>query len=312
MAYNRKQMLTAKLETVSGVSADPTGAEVIQALDLDLTPLAVKELEREIVDGQFGNPLASVMAERTNAVSFGVYAAGSGVAGTSPALGLFLRAAGMNMATVAATSNTFSFITGGSETLTFAHHWDGNKHLGIGGKTKSWELKMTSSELPKFTFEVPAIYVPVTDAAMPTGIYSNQAPVVACNSSNTTNISLFGYSACLIDLSLKCDNEHSFVDNMGCAPHFDITNQVITGELKIERPNTLAIKDFYAIAEASTVGAFSLTHGTTAGNRFALSFPKVQLGAPKKDDAAGIAALSIPFMVRRTLGAYDPGTIAFT
>jgi hypothetical protein len=99
---------------------------------------------------------------------------------------------------------------------------------------------------------------------------------------------------------------------MGCAPNFQIVDRVITGSLKLQRPDLLSSKDFYAIAVASTNGALNFTHGTVAGNRIVVNLSKVQLGAPAPDDDAGIAALNIPFTVRRTEGLSDSGTLAFT
>jgi hypothetical protein len=99
---------------------------------------------------------------------------------------------------------------------------------------------------------------------------------------------------------------------MGCAPNFQIVDRVITGSLKLQRPDLLSSKDFYAIAVASTNGALNFTHGTVPGNRMVVGLPKIQLGAPAPDDDAGIAALTIPFTVRRTEGLSDSGTLAFT
>jgi len=311
-AYTKRQWLMAKLETTYGTSSSPTGTEAIRVRDPKLTVLDAKAIARPSLDGQFGEALPDIMAELKMGVGFGVEAVGSGAAGTTPSYGIFLQAAGMSVATVAATSNTYSFASSAADSVSLYHDWDGNKHAGVGGRTKSWELKMTAGEVPLFTFDVPAIYVPPVDATSPTPTYSNMAAPVACNSTNTPTFSIFGYSACIIDFSLKCDNTHQFYDFMGCSPKFDILDRAITGSIKIQRPKGLSEKDFYAAAVASTSGAISLTHNTVAGNRLAVSLPKVQLGAPSQDDASGLAALTLPFTVRRTPGSSDAGTIAFT
>lgn len=280
--------------------------------DPKLTTLDTKAISRPSLDGQFGEALFDIMSELKMGVAFDVEAVGSGVAGTAPAYGIFLQAAGMNLATVAATSNTYSFATTAADSLSLYHDWDGNKHAGVGGRTKSWELKMTAGEVPLFSFDVPAIYVPPVDATSPTATYSNMASPIACNSVNTPAFLIFGYSACVVDFSLKCDNDQQLFDFMGCSAKFDIMDRTITGSLKIQRPKGLSEKDFYAAAVASTSGAISFTHGTAAGNRIAVSLPKIQLGAPSQDDASGLAALTLPFTVRRTPGSSDAGTIAFT
>jgi len=312
MARNKSQFLMAALETTYATSAAPTGVNAIRVRDPKLTALDATAIARPGLDGQFGEALSDVMAELKNGVAFDVEAVGSGAAGTPPAYGIFLRAAGMNLTTVATTSNTYSFVTGGADSLTFYHDWDGNKHLGIGARTKSWELKMQAGEVPLFSFDIPGIYVPPVDATSLAPTYSAMAAPVACNSVNTPTFSLHNYSCCIIDFSLKCENTVEFYDRMGCAPNFQIVDRAITGSLKLQRPALLSSKDFYAIAVASTNGALNFTHGTVAGNRMVVNLPKVQLGAPAPDDDAGIAALTIPFTVRRTEGLSDSGTLAFT
>lgn len=311
-AYNKRQWLMAKLETTYGTSSSPTGTNAIRVRDPKLTILDAKAIARPSLDGQFGEAQFDIMSELKMGVGFDIEAVGSGVAGTAPAYGIFLQAAGMNLATVATTSNTYSFATAAADSLSLYHDWDGNKHAGVGGRTKSWELKMTAGEVPLFSFDVPAIYVPPVDATSPTATYSNMAAPVVCNSVNTPTFSLFGYNACIIDFSLKCDNDQQFYDFMGCSPKFEILDRTITGSIKIQRPAGLSEKDFYAAAVASTSGAINFTHNTVAGNRMVASLPKVQLGAPAADDASGLAALTLPFTVRRTPGSSDAGTIAFT
>lgn len=312
MARNKSQFLMAAIESTYGTSAAPTGVNAIRVRDPKLTALDPTVVARPSLDGQFGEALPDVMTELKNGVAFDVEAVGSGAAGTPPAYGIFLRAAGMSLATVASTSNTYSFVTGGADSLTFYHDWDGNKHLGVGARTKSWELKMTAGQVPLFSFDIPGIYVPPVDAASLTPTYSAMAAPVACNSVNTPTFSLHSYSCCIIDFTLTCTNTLEFYDRMGCAPNFQIVDREITGSLKLQRPDLLSSKDFYAIAVASTNGALNFTHGTAAGNRMVVNLPKVQLGAPAADDDAGIAALTIPFTVRRTQGLSDSGTLAFT
>lgn len=312
MARNKSQFLMAAMESTYGTSAAPTGVNAIRVRDPKLTALDPTVVARPSLDGQFGEALPDVMTELKNGVAFDVEAVGSGAAGTPPAYGIFLRAAGMSLATVASTSNTYSFVTGGADSLTFYHDWDGNKHLGVGARTKSWELKMTAGQVPLFSFDIPGIYVPPVDAASLTPTYSAMAAPVACNSVNTPTFSLHSYSCCIIDFTLTCTNTLEFYDRMGCAPNFQIVDREITGSLKLQRPDLLSSKDFYAIAVASTNGALNFTHGTAAGNRMVVNLPKVQLGAPAADDDAGIAALTIPFTVRRTEGLSDSGTLAFT
>jgi len=67
-----------------------------------------------------------------------------------------------------------------------------------------------------------------------------------------------------------------------------ITNREVTGQITIESA-TQAEKDFWTNVRDAVTGNFTITHGTTAGNRVVISAPAVQVTEPQYGDVQGIS-----------------------
>jgi len=311
MALTRRQLLMVALEATYGTSAAPTGTDALLVLDPKLTPLDAQILERAIVDPAFGRVRSRILAQRKMGLTFGVEATGSGTAGTAPKFGPLLQACGLSLATVASTSNTYSPATPATDAVTLYHNWDGNKHQGTGARG-TFEMAMKAGEIPRFNFTMTGIYNAPSDVSFPTPTYTNQAAPLDVSSTNTTSVSVAGFSACMAEFSLNCNNTIQFFDHAGCTKQARITDRMVEGSLLIERPDTLATKDFYAQAIAGTTGSISFTHGTAAGNRIVVTVPTANFGPPEFADINGVAGLKLPFVALHTAGSSDEFSLAFT
>ena len=311
MALTRRQLLMVALEATYGTSAAPTGTDALLVLDPSLTALDAQILEREIIDPAFGRVRSRILAQRKMGLSFGVEATGSGTAGTAPKFGALLQACGLSVATVSSTSNTYSPATPATDAVTLNHNWDGNKHEATGSRG-TFELAMTAGEIPRLNFEMTGIYNAPSDVAFPTPTYTNQAQPLEVSATNTTSVSVAGYSACMSEFSLSCNNTIEFFDHAGCTRQTRITDRMVEGSITIERPDLLATKDFFAQAIAGTTGSISFTHGTTAGNRIVVTVPTANFGPPEAADIRGIAGLRLPFVALHTAGTSNEFSLAFT
>ena len=106
MAVRRWKKLAAlaKLETVYGTDAAPTGAaNFIQLSDVTFTPLAGDEEQRNLLQPHLGHQGVYLTGDYGQ-FQFSVEIAGSGVAGTAPAVGPLLRACGFAETITAVTS----------------------------------------------------------------------------------------------------------------------------------------------------------------------------------------------------------------
>lgn len=311
MALNKRQLLMVAKESTYNTSAAPVGTEAILVLDPSLTPLDGELIEREVIDSSFGRSRSRIIAQRKMGIEFGVEAAGSGVAGTAPKYGPLFLACGFNETIVASTSVTYAPVAAPSDSVTVNHNWDGNRHLATGARG-TFEMQFAAGAIPRFNFNLQGIYNAPTDVAFPTPTYTNQAAPLEVNSTNTPTVSVASLSACMREFTCQIGNNIVFHDHAGCTKQVKITDRMVEGSILIERPDALSTRDFYALAIAGTTGAISFTHGTTAGNRIAVSVPYANFGPPTPADADGVAMLQIPFVALHTAGSPDEISLAFT
>ena len=83
-----------------------------------------------------------------------------------------------------------------------------------------------------------------------------------------------------------------------------ITGRAATASLQIEHAKN-SIYDFWAAVRAATDGAFSLTHGATAGNIVKLAIPNANLKEPDFAEQDGLVHLSLGMDVKPTAAGND-------
>jgi hypothetical protein len=98
-----------------------------------------------------------------------------------------------------------------------------------------------------------------------------------------------------MEFSFDIANETLYRELVGCTKEVIITTRAAEGEMKIEAP-TIAQYDFFTAALASTTGAVTLVHGTTAGNRVTVVLPSISLANPAYEDEDGIQMLGLPYV----------------
>ena len=314
MADTRNRFLLAKNETTYGTSAAPTGSDALLCTDLEIEPLKLSTEERKILRGYPGN-MFEVVTKKMVTIKFKFEYAASGTRGTAPKWGPIMKACGFSEAIVANTSVIYSPVgllnTAGSvSAVTLDFRNDGLKHLCVGARgTISQEMKVDG--LPMFSAELTALYATPTDTSLPTISFSNQADPVPVNAEFTPTVSVFGYSALLSEYTADVGNEIDYRQLAGGSRQVRISDRKPKGDLTIEAP-TQATKDFFSLAAAQTLGAISITHGTTAGNIINCNCPSVALGEPSYDDLEGIQMLKLPFSPKPGSAGNDEMTWTLT
>lgn len=302
MALTRNRLLLAKAETTYGTSSSPAGADALLVSNLEVSPLELSRIDRELVRSKLGQS-GMIVGQRMVQVSFDVELAGSGTAGTAPAWGPIIKACGFAETIVATTSVAYSPVSSSFSSVTMDFNHDGTKHL-ITGARGSFSVGLKANEIPKLSFKMMGIYNAPTASAQLNPTWSNQADPVVVNSANTTPVSVHSFAACLESFSLDLANETPFRQLAGCTQQVRITDRKPAGEISIEAP-ALGTKDFFAIASAQTTGAISWTHGQTAGNIVAFAAPTCSFDSPKYGDSDGVTMLSLPFIAIASSGNDD-------
>ncbi len=309
----RKRLLMAAVESTYGTAPSFAGSDALLVSNLDITPLDVSLLDRELVLPFFGNR-EKVVGQRMGSVTFDVEIAGSGTAGTAPRWGRCLRACGFGEAVVSTTSVTYTPASTAIVGLSLDFNADGNRHLLTGCRGTA-TLNLAVGEIPRISFEFMGIYNTVTAAAATAPTFSNQAAPVVVNSTNTTSVTAFSFSACMESFNLALNNETPFRQLAGCSQNIPIVDRAPSGELVIEAPivgTGSGEKDFFAAVSAQTLGAIGWQHGQTAGNIVTFNAPTCNLDSPSYSDSDGVMMLNLPFMPVPTAAGNDEFTLVLT
>jgi hypothetical protein len=313
----RKRLLLAKTESNYGQSAAPDGTNAMLVSNLEVSPLEIELLDRELITPYLGNT-EKVVGQRMVQVNFDVELAGSGTAGTAPQWGPVMKACGFAEALVGASpgpaSVTYTPVSSSFSSVTLDFNADGNKHLVTGCRGTA-TINLNAGEIPKISFQMMGIYNAVTAASAVTPTFANQADPVVVNSVNTTSVSAFSFSACLESFSLDLANETPFRQLAGCTQQVLITQRAPSGEISIEAPivgSGAGQKDFFAAVSAQTLGAITWQHGQTAGNIITFNAPTCNLDSPSYADSDGVMMLNLPYMPIPSSSGNDEFTLVLT
>jgi hypothetical protein len=308
MALTRNRVLLAKLEATYGTNSNPAGGDALKISEIDVSPLEVDLVDRELITPYFGNT-QKVVSQRMVSVSFAVELAGSGAAGTPPAFGRILRACGFSEAIVAGTSVTYTPVSSGFESVSMDFRADGVRHI-VTGARGTLSIEAETGAIPKLQFEMMGLYNDPTDAALPAVSFADQADPLVINAENTLDVLVHGYAGCLQSLSLDVANEVVYRQLAGCSRQVILTDRKPEGSVSIEAPS-IASKDYFAAVSSQALGAISFVHGTTAGNIATFSAPSCNLGSPAYGDSDGVILLDLPFMPN-PINGNDEFTLEFT
>jgi hypothetical protein len=234
---------------------------------------------------------------------------GSGAAGTYPAYGILIEACGFNVATVAATSVTYTPLSATFPSATLYYFNDGIRHK-LTGARGSFSLAAEVGQIPTISFTFMGIYNAPGDVTPPSTTYNDQADPVIFKAGNTTGFQLFSYAGCLQSVSMDLANEMVYRELINCTKQVLITNRAPNGTVVIEAP-TIAER-LLRDATGPDTGNLIFQHGQTAGNIVTFSSPQTDLGSPTYSDQDGVQMLNLPFIATPTDAGNDELEIEFT
>lgn len=291
----RNAAILAKIEATYGVDATPTGANnAILVSELQMKPMEMQTVDRALIRPFLGNS-EQLPTQIYNGCEFSVELAGSGTAGTAPAIGPLLRACGFAETVTADTSVSYSPVSTGFESLTFYMNLDGVLHKGLGARgTVSFSLKNNERPMARFVFT--GLFVPIVDAALPTVSFAAWRKPLPCNRTNTPTFTLHSYAALLDDLQLDMAVQVEYRGLIGGSEFVRITDRKPKGSVLMEAVK-VADKNWWTAIQAATDAPLELVHGLTAGNIVEFDAPGVQIHTPTYQDQQGIVMLSAQLTV---------------
>jgi hypothetical protein len=272
---DRFELVLVKIESTQFTDPTPTpAANAILVKNVKATPLRTETENRNLQRAYFGGSEDIPVLEESM-LEFDVELQGSGTAGTAPAFGPLLKAAGFAETISAGVSVAYNPISASFNTV-YVYRYNGLHKMQFSGSIADVSFSLSAQGLPNMHFKLLGKYVPVTDAAMPSGAvytaFQIPTPVIPANEGTWT---IGGYAAKMAELTINMQNvlNHAQWINQ---ESIGITDRNPAGQISFEAV-TVASKDYFAAVRAATLQALVATHGTVAGFISTFTAPKMQL-----------------------------------
>lgn len=306
---SRKRLILVKTESTYGTDASPAGTDALLVRNLDITPLSGDVVSRDLIRPYMGN-FDQLIGMTSVAINFEVELAGSGTAGTAPKYDAILKACGLAATIVSSTSVTYAPVSASFSSATIYFNVDGVLHK-LTGCRGSMNMSCAVGAIPTLAFNLTGVYNSPTDTAAPAVTYSAQATPLIFREGNTSAFSFFSYSGILQSVDFNLANDLVYRELVGGTKETLITDRKPAGTVMIEAP-TIATKDFFTTALASSTGNLTFLHGTTAGNRVTFLASQVDVLNPTYQDQDSIMMLSVPYVATPTTAGNNEFSLAFT
>ena len=297
-----RQVLLIKEEANEGVDSTPSAA----ANSIPYFETIVPEIDHQQIDR--GNPLDSLSPVKSLAgnrsIKLGFKSAfyGGGAAATPPRFGDVLEMCGFLETINAATSVVYTPASANLKTATIYQYFDGLlfKSLGSVGT-----LKVGGKVGEPIFFEVQSqgLYQDDADSALVTPQYGsnfNTPPQMKGITFTLDSIGTFILHEFNLDMGQAVIPRPDAKSVDGFAG-FMLGKRNGSGNIIIELESK-ATYDFMAKMEAATQLAANITTAAVAGNTLAINF-NFTIGAPKIENAGGLAILNLPVKLCRSADA---------
>ncbi len=270
----KQKVLLAKIETVYGTDAAPTGgANAILAIDVKLSPMEGQDVNRNLDLPYFGGQ-KSIPAELYQKLSFKVEMQAAGSLGVAPGWGPLLRACGVAQVVAAGVSVTYNPISQAQESATIHLGIDGTRYV-LRGSRGNAKFMVNAQGVPYIDFEFSGLFQLATDVANVAVTLTGFGTPLIASKTNTPTFTVGGVALVTKSFMMDMGNqvERRFLIN---SDSIIITDRAETMEARVEAV-PLATLNPFSLANSQSNVAIALQHGTVAGSRVALNVAAAQM-----------------------------------
>lgn len=305
--YWANKLILLKSEVTAGVDSLPVVASnSLLAYNMSLT-LDADEKSRNPDKGYYAAPEKTFTNKRFS-MSFDIELAGSGTAGTAPAIADALIMCGMLETVVPATSVAYTPVSGSDETATIYLNIDGTLFKILGAKG-TLTINPAIGDYTKATVNIIGFYLAPSDVALTPGDFSGFVAPVDCTKEEC-ELSIDSVLVDGVSFNLTQNNTNEQRESTETKVIANLNRQP-SGEM-VAWINPQATFNPYSLFEDHSKVPVYWISGTTAGNIVKIDCPNAQLGAPQVTDSNGVAAYTIPFTPHSTSAGDDEFSITFT
>jgi hypothetical protein len=291
----KNTIVTAKVQTASGVDAAPSGAaNAVLMSEGSITPLDAQAIDRALIRGYFGGS-EQLVGPGSVKLSYAVELAGSGTAGTAPAWGPMLQGCAVSEGLLTTPARVeYTPASTSLKMLTQNYYDDGVLHKlldSMGNCTLSAKV----GERPMLRFEWVGLDGGITAAPNVAGTFTPWKKPVAMTKANVIDVTLgCSYAAGALTggtvynstgLELNFGNVVNF-SAMLSTETVDISDRQSAGTVELELTAEQEVA-LMADVKANVTKTLGFTIGTAPGNKVMVFAPSVQLTNPRKSELNG-------------------------
>lgn len=290
----KKLAMLLKVETTYGVDATPAEAtDALLAYECAIQPLKLQTDKRDFALPYFGNQ-GELVAGQYIAVDFKVPIAGSGAAGTAPKYAAAFKACQLAETINVGISAVYAPTTpdvAADVSASIYYKMGGRLHkvLGALGNVSG---TLDAGKKPYYQFGFVGLYAGPVDAALAALTLSAFQRELAVNNANTTANTLHGFAGKFRSQSFDVGNaiDYRNLPNSEAVRYLDRKS---TARFVLE-DELVATKDWWTTVKGGTLGAWTVTHGTAAGNKVKIDAANVQLLEPSlgSENGAGMITMA--------------------
>lgn len=297
----KRQVILAKIESPYGSDPTPTAvADSVLAENLAFSLEGARMHERVPTKPSLGS-ISKVYGGTLGTLSFDVYLKGSGTAGTAPEIDPLLRACGLGVTNVPATSDTYAPVSTAIESCTIYWYEDGLEHRLIGCRG-NFSAALEAGAPGKLSFTMTGHYTKPSDVALVTPTYDSTVPPSVINLASFLLDSVaFNVAAISLDMgmTLAMPADITGADGFG---DITITGRNVTGSID-PLATVIATYDWITKWQADTSVALTTgAVGGTAGNKWTLACPTAQYTEIAHGDRDGIITRQVSFAANESSG----------
>lgn len=273
----RKMVVLVKQQPAKGTPATPTKTDdAIMARTAMPSPIKAQYLDRELlraVKGQFGK----IVTGEHGYLEFETEIAGSGAAGTAPAIAPLLLASGHSETVNSGVSVVYDLHSSDSPYFTVWCYLD-KVLFAIQDAWMGLTTELNANGIPVDKWRVMGKYVAPSDANAPADAdFSAFVKPIAVGKANTPTFTVHGVAVKANALSVDYGIELEWRDILNDAGVLSDDRQP-SARCSFEL-TTVAVMAWAETVRQNTEGAIQLVHGTAAGNIVQLDMPKAQFSA---------------------------------
>lgn len=291
--YTRKTVVRVQAESTYGVNPGSwLDTHAVQVMGVPKHRIVRDLQNRDNLRGYFGSS-DQLLASRMMEVTIRCELAAAGAAGSVPAWGPLLKACGAAQTVVGLNRAEYNPITDNQPSISMQYGIDGMIYTGRGGRGTA-KLNLNAYEIPSIDFTFNLFDTAVSDNAL-TGTYASwQVPEVVTDGNlgvitmgGTLTAGVLSGGTVLVSRGIEFDlgNTVSHLKLLG-GESIDITRRESMGKMLVGLSSTDEVTWRNDI-NANATTSLTFSHGSVAGKKILVHFPKMQRVDPQTEDYEG-------------------------